>query len=115
MVGRGRSDQGRATDLGDEDITRAAVAELEGTSRQREVGRPGVARNVGVAGAVHRDASSPVAIAAAQVGGVDEGTARGVDLGDEGITIRCKTRRRSWTEAGFPPRGKLVETVSPMT
>src|SRR5204862_463226 len=51
----------------------------------REVAGVGLARHVGVAGAVHGDALAPIKAAAAEVGGVGQGRAAGVQLGHEGV------------------------------
>src|SRR5205814_9247045 len=58
---------------------------LEGPCRRRKVGRAGPARHVGVAGRVHRDAVASVAATAAEVGGVDESGAGGIELRHEGV------------------------------
>src|SRR5262249_6662258 len=51
----------------------------------REVGRGGSAGDVGVAGAVHRDAAANVIVAASEICGVNQGSAGGVDLRYEGV------------------------------
>ena len=64
------------------------VAGLEGAGRGGEVGGLGVAGDVGVAGAVHRDAIAESCRIAAQVGAVDKGRAGGVQLRHEGVCRR---------------------------
>ncbi len=66
------------------------------------------ARHVGVAGGVHGDAGNRVIAAAAEVGGVDQGRAGGVQLRHEGVVREAilELSRVAWK--GFAV-GKLVE------
>src|SRR5712664_2224870 len=52
-----------------------------------EIGREGVARYVGVAGAVHGDAIAIVEAAATEVGGVDERGTGGVELRHKDVSV----------------------------
>ena len=56
--------------------------------------RTGVARHVGVTRPVHRDARGIVRPASAEIGGVDELGAGGIEFGHKGIA----RRRRQWPE-----------------
>src|SRR5262249_24991971 len=94
----GGVDQGaaRGVQLGHEGVANDGVAappegRLQGVGRG-EVGGTGVAGEVGVAGAIHRDAVADVVAAAAQVGGVDQGGARRVQLGHEGVHAAVQGR-----------------------
>ena len=96
--------------LGHEGVVVAPIGGLQGVGG-REVGRIGDARHVGVAGRVHGDAIAIITAAAAEVGGVDQGRARRVQLRHEGVgdapeewpaggwrsgswSIRCSRSRR---------------------
>ena len=85
----GGVDEGGAgrVQLGHEGVAAARVGGLERIGGG-EVGRIGVARDVGVSGGVHGDAVAAVVAAAAEVGGVDEGGAGRVQLGHEGVGRR---------------------------
>ena len=68
-------------------VYRTAIAEgLEGPGCRREVGGSGAPRHVGVARAVHGDAVAEVIATPAEVGGVDEGGAGGIEFRHEGGT-----------------------------
>src|SRR5439155_24364197 len=70
----------------------AAEGRLEGPRSRREVERPSAARHIGAAGGVHRDAVATITTTAPEVGGVDEGGARGVELRHEGIEEAAEGR-----------------------
>src|SRR2546428_2048492 len=72
-------------DLGDEDSFAAAEGDLEGPGGRREVGGPRGARQVGITRRVHGNAEAAVIAAAAEVGGVDEGGAGGIELRHERV------------------------------
>ena len=92
-------------------VTKASAAAVEVVSKAPAVvGKssgvlPG---QVGAAGAVHCDAVALVAAASAQVGGVDEGGAAGVELCHEGVE-----RRRVGRVEGAGGRREVAEEVSP--
>src|ERR1041385_2406166 len=77
---------GRVRDVG---AVRDARCWLEGSRRRWEIGRCGVARYVGAAGAVHSDPGAAVERvgrrAAAEISGIDEGRTRGIELRYESI------------------------------
>src|SRR2546428_494641 len=77
----------------------AAEGGLEGPGGRREVGRISFARHVGIADSVHGDASPRVTTTAAQVGGVDEAAAGGIQLRHEGVVFTAGGRLES-------PRGR---------
>src|ERR1035438_9228170 len=81
--GAGRS----GLDGGDEDIDASAVS--IGSTHGEEIGGQGIAGEVEIAGAVGLDVVGDFALAAAEVGGVDQEVRRivGIDDGDKHIGI----------------------------
>src|SRR5207302_298452 len=80
----GRIDKGRARRIELRHERTAARGGLEGSSRRRKVGGERHSRYVGVATGIHGDPETPVIGVAAEVSGIDEGGAGGIELGDEG-------------------------------
>src|SRR5439155_1156585 len=72
-------------ELGHEGVFGAAEGGLEGAGGRGEVGGKGNPRHVGVAAGVHGDAEALVNVTPAEVGGVDEPSAGGIELGHEGV------------------------------
>src|SRR5439155_688762 len=68
-----------------EGVFAAAASGLEGAGGRGEVGGKGNPRHVGVAAGVHGDAEAVVNVTPAEVGGVDEHGAGGIELGHEGV------------------------------
>ena len=91
----GGVDQGgaRRVQLRHEGVEAAAEGRLKGAGRGREVGGTSAARYVGVAGGVHRDAGAIIIARAAEVGGVDQGGARRVQLRHEGVEVSAAVGR----------------------
>ena len=91
----GRIDESRTgrVQLGDEGIQRVGRPRrrneldgpLERAARRREIGRSGLARDVGVAGSIDRDRAAEVEARAADVRGIDQRRARGVQLAHEDV------------------------------
>src|SRR5438093_12877253 len=89
----GGVDEGGAqgVDLRHEDMGLAAPeGGLESPRGRREVSRRGGSYHVGVAGGVQGDSIGDVIATSAEVGGVDEGGARGIELRDEGVATGDK-------------------------
>src|SRR5262249_45560569 len=74
----------RRTQLRDKGIVTAPLKPMEGMGGG-EIGGKGIAGDVGVPGAVHRDTLAEVVVGAAQVRGIDPGASRGVQLGYKGV------------------------------
>src|SRR5205823_5160686 len=68
---------------------------LESAKGRGEIGRIGIAGHVGVAGSIDGDAGSEVVTAAAEIGGVAQGRAGGVELRDEGVEGAAEARLES--------------------
>src|SRR5439155_12837492 len=68
-----------------EGVFAAAASGLEGAGGRGEVGGKGNPRHVSVAAGVHGDAEAVVNATPAEVGGVDEPGAGGIELGHEGV------------------------------
>src|SRR5207244_8082810 len=66
---------------------------LESPRGRREVSRRGGSYHVGVARGVQGDSIGDVIATSAEKGGVDEGGPRGIQLHDEGISLRSEERR----------------------
>ena len=86
----GGVEQGRAggVQFGDKGIAAAGRSSLEGARGGGEIGGAGTACDIGVARGIDRYADAVVIAAAAQVGGVEQGRAGGVQLADKGIVVR---------------------------
>src|SRR5205823_13663699 len=78
---------------------------LEAARGGRKVAGGGESRNVGVCAGVHGDRVACVTAAAAEIGGVDEGGAGGIELRHEGVpaaaAVGCRRRRREVAGVGF--------------
>jgi hypothetical protein len=55
-----------------------------------EVGRPGITCDVRIAGGVNGNRVGVIPVTSSEIGGVDQGGAGRVELGDEGVTGPCK-------------------------
>jgi hypothetical protein len=108
-------------DPGEEGVTLpTAVVRLEGVGGNREVGRDGAARDVGVV-AIERDAEARVVVVAAEVGGVfeggvdDERPAVVVGAGCEAIAVAVAEREAALdghapaVQALVADRGRVLE------
>ena len=87
-------------ELGHEGISGTNVVRLESTSGRGEVDRFRLPRNVGVAGAVHCDGEAVIGIgssetAAAEISGVNQAAAGGIERGHKGIGVTTKGRLKS--------------------
>ena len=122
----------RGIELRDEDVraveASARERRLKSPRARWEVGRIGVARYVGVLGRVDGDPQAPVTATAAEVGGVDEGRAGGIELRDEGVAATGRLEgpwgRREVAGVGPPghvgvavgvhrdPEGLLIKAVA---
>src|SRR6267143_1430430 len=84
-----------------EGVAAAGERGLEGSRGDREVGRGGAARHVGVAEAVHRDAeAAALTPAPAEIGGIDECGAGGVELRYEGVGVATAERGLEGPQVG---------------
>src|SRR5206468_113636 len=83
----GGVDEPRAEErrVGQEGVYGGAAGGLEGAGGRGEVGGTSEARHVGVAEGVHGDAEAVVNATPAEVGGVDEPGAGGIELGHERV------------------------------
>ena len=95
-------------DLAHKGIAGAPVSRLDSArAGTREVGRLGKARHIGVAGRVYGDAVAIVATAAAQVSGVHQSAACGIDLGHKGVVVAAPVSRLDSARAGTREVGRL--------
>ena len=64
------------------------ILRLEHARARGKIGRLGAARDIGVAAAIDRYAVADVGRAAAQIRGIDEAVASGIQFGHEGVAVR---------------------------
>src|SRR5436309_499387 len=57
----------------------------------RKIGRAGALRHIGRTGGIYGDTSASVIIAAAEIGGIDEGSTVGRELRHEGVSNAAET------------------------
>src|SRR6266571_7779202 len=92
-------------ELRDKGVAATTTAErwLEGAQGRREIGGTGGPADVGVPGSIHGNGDTIVISTAAQVGGVDQSGAGGIELRDEGVTDIAEAPATSRLEG---PRGR---------
>src|SRR5882672_9437400 len=84
---------------------------LERAWRGGKISRIGASRDVGVTARVHGDAGASVKVVAAQVGGVNEGRAGGIQLGHKGVGEAAAESRleRAWGGGKITRLGASLE------